>query len=50
MYNKLIDAIIYAFGMSQSDARKYASKIDEDMKRELINEFETAAIYAAYND
>lgn len=50
MYNKLIEAIIYAFGMSQSDARKYANKIDEDMKRELINEFETTAIYTAYND
>ena len=46
----LIDAIMTAYGMKKREAEKFARRIDEDMKQELIKGFMQDAIKSAYND
>ena len=46
----LIDAIMTAYGMTKREAEKFARRIDEDMKQELIKGFMQDARKAAYND
>ena len=50
MNAKLIDAIMTTYGMTKREAEKFARRIDEDMKQELIKGFMQDARKAAYND
>ena len=50
MNAKLIDAIMTAYGMTKREAEKFARRIDEDMKQELIKGFMQDARKSAYND
>ena len=50
MNAKLIDAIMTAYGMTKREAEKFARRIDEDMKQELIKGFTDNAKSAFYND
>ena len=50
MNAKLIDAIMTAYGTTKREAEKFAKRIDEDMKHELINGSTDNAKSAFYND
>ena len=50
MNAKLIDAIMTAYGMTKREAEKFAKRIDEDMKQELVKGFTDNAKTAFYND
>lgn len=48
--NILIDAVIAAYGMTITEAKKFAKHIDENMKQELINGYLQDSKKAFYND
>lgn len=50
MNRTLIDAIMTAYGMTKREAEKFARRIDEDMKQELVKGFVNNAKTAFYND
>ena len=46
----LIDAIIAMYGMTKTEAKKYAKTCDDAMKNELIKAYRDNARKAFYND
>lgn len=50
MNTTLIDAIIAMYGMTKTEAKKYARTCDDAMKNELIKAYRDNARKAFYND